>query len=331
MTLKRVLTLALVVAAALPGAALAQEPIAPPGGDNYLSPVFINNGNPLPYGSPVGVVFDTTNYTTQSDMFNPPGSGGPREPTTCGSETLGKSAWVVFNSSKWGSLDVSAAGSYDAAISLIPFQNPQHPAPDLQDGFCIDNLTGLQEDANGLVAVPGLWYAFQIAGGSNPQGGQVQVKLQLNRPLRIAGADAVLSLQGTKVTSLAVKAPSGAHVSVKCAVKGCGRVPRGFDVKRVSLTQPIADLTPSLVRRAAAGGDSAPVSLARRGPAVHESRNFKLLGGRNLKPGTRLEVRVTQFGHVGTYFAWNITSAGTKPKITRCMNPATTKPRKRCT
>src|SRR5690349_2614030 len=85
MTFKRALAIALTVAAALPASAAAQAQITPTDGDNYLSPIALSDfSHPAPFPkTEIGFVADTTNYTTQADLFNPPSAGGPPEPTAC--------------------------------------------------------------------------------------------------------------------------------------------------------------------------------------------------------------------------------------------------------
>src|SRR5947208_9692731 len=174
MNFKRALALAFAAAALVPAAAAAD--VVPAGsGDNYLQPIFLNDAqNPLPVATPVGFQADTTNYTTQADMFNPPSSGGPPEPTQCGQSVYGKTIWSVFYSKGYGLAKISTAGNFDSVIAVIPFGNPQTDTrPDLAHGQCIDNLSGFEEDLQGIV-VPHQWYAIQVGGTGATQGGSVQ-------------------------------------------------------------------------------------------------------------------------------------------------------------
>src|SRR3954471_9581835 len=164
MTIKRLVTCAaLTLAVALPTAASAQTPVDPPQGDNYLQPVALSDfDHPGRFPSQeIGFIGDTTSYTVQSDMFNPPGNGGPVEPTICGGNSeYGNTIWSVFHSDRYGVMVISVAGPFDSVIGVIPFRSPNSPTPDITHGFCSDRLAGFQEELKGPV-VPGQWYAVQ--------------------------------------------------------------------------------------------------------------------------------------------------------------------------
>src|SRR4051794_13575305 len=166
MTFKRALAIALTAAAALPASAGAQAQIPPTDGDNYLSPLALSDFN-KPGKFPreeIGWVGDTTNYTVQADMFNPrgdgsPGSGGPAEPNNCGSE-YGKTIWSVLHIDHRGTLTITTSAQFDSVIGFVPFDGPGHPAPHIDQGVCIDRLSGLDEQLKVNVSA-GHWYAVQ--------------------------------------------------------------------------------------------------------------------------------------------------------------------------
>src|SRR5436309_14776081 len=182
MNLKRALALLIAVAALAPATAAADQ--VPAGaGDNYLQPIFLNDAqNPLPVATPVGFQADTTNYTTQPDMFNPPSSGGPPEPLQCASSNYSHTIWSVFYSNRYGLAKISTAGNFDSVIAVIPFGDPSTDTrPDIAHGQCIDNLSGFEEDLQGIV-VPHQWYAIQVGGTGATQGGSVQLKPEIDNP-----------------------------------------------------------------------------------------------------------------------------------------------------
>src|SRR4051794_29167328 len=87
----------LLLAAALTAAACVAAPAAasaaPPDNDNYLGSTRILLGNPE-----ISTTVDTTEATTQADVFNPnadgkPLGGGPPEQTTCNGTSFGKTVW----------------------------------------------------------------------------------------------------------------------------------------------------------------------------------------------------------------------------------------------
>jgi hypothetical protein len=56
----------------------------------------------------------------------------------------------------------------------------------------------------------------------------------------------------------------------------------------------------------------------------------RYLDDRIVPNGARLELRVTQAGHIGSYFAWNVRNGRLGRVLTRCTEPGSTRPRTRC-
>ena len=365
MTIKRALALALIVLAALPAAAFAQEAIPPPGADNFLQPYFFNDftakGQPKPLGyDPLGFTADTTSYTVQSDMYNPPVQGGPAEPTSCGNTNFGNTIWSVFHSDRWGLMTVETAGNFDSVIAVVPFDSPDNPVPDFDNAFCFDGLTGFQEKVkfvgapySGIIIVPKQWYAIQVSGTSQTgtaQGGQLQVKIDQNHSPELDG-DVILSWAGrngqAKITKLIVSAPKGSKVAVTCTHHGCGKNPKAFIVRKARFTKPVGLVGPSAAAQAPAGarmtaaGAAASSStskrtakaaslLRERRAVVHAAKKFKLLAGRKLKNGSKVEIRITQPGFIGKYFSYSVSKGQVASKKVFCLNPSSSKPRKKC-
>jgi hypothetical protein len=346
MTFKRALAIALTAAAALPASAAAQAQITPPDGDNYLGPVALSDfSNPGKFPTDeVGFVADTTSYTTQADMFNPPGSGGPPEPTNCG-QPYSNTIWSVFYADRYGVMKVSTAGPFDSVIGFVPFKSPtSDPTPNIDAGVCIDRLSGFEEDLSAFVS-PKHWYAVQVGGTGATPGGQVQVKFDYQKPPTIA-ADAVLTWKtnskGAKVVKLVVTAPKGARVAVSCTHHGCS-APRAFTVKKTAAFRPIAAVGP--VAKAPAGVKMTPASSSggvaeidtvgtsarfQAKAQVHAAKQFKLLKGKILKAGSNLIIRVTAPGYIGKYFSYPVTKRGVSAKTISCTNPSSSKPHKKC-
>ncbi len=346
MTFKRALAIALTAAAALPASAAAQAQITPPDGDNYLGPVALSDfQNPGKFPTTeVGFVADTTNYTTQADMFNPPGSGGPPEPVNCGSP-YSNTIWSVFHADRFGVMHISTAGPFDSVIGFVPFKSPTtDPTPDINHGICIDRLSGFEEDLSAFVS-PGHWYAVQVGGTGAVAGGQLQVKFDYQKPPTV-NADAVLTWKtnskGAKVVKLVVSATKGSKVSISCTHHGCS-APRAFTVKKTAAFKPIGVVGPvakapaGLVMTPAGSSDGvAPVGTVAR-PArfqakaqVHAAKNFTLLKGKILKAGSNLIIRVTAPGYIGKYFSYPVTKRGVSAKTISCTNPSSSKPHKKC-
>jgi hypothetical protein len=319
------------IAALLPAAAAAQTAISPPGGDNYLGPIFLNDQtHPFP-SQAIGFTADTTNYTTQADLFNPPGSGGGAEPTSCGSSVFANTIWSVFHSDRFGLMDISTAGPFDSVIGVVPFQDPNHPAPHFSDGTCVDSLSGFQEELKGIV-VPNQWYAVQVGGTGTPAGGQLQVKFTLSRPPSVTG-DAVLTWRtgsgGANLTSLVVsKVAKGETVQVTCSHHGCGKNPKRVHGKTL-LLRPIGQVGPGAPAMKGAAGSYLPSPGATFKPLVHAAaKTFKFLKGRKAKSGTTIEVKILEPGFIGEDFTWKVKGNGVGSKLIRCINAGSTKPRK---
>ena len=342
MSIKRALALALTVAAALPAAAGAQEQITPPNNDHYLGPFFLKGGDPLLKGDILGFTVDTSSYTVQNDVYDPapnaqtgqfepnPAGGGGREPVICegypNPSQYGNTIWAVFRPKGYGTIDISASsGTFDEVIRVIAFDGPNNPAPSLP-GTCFDDLAGFQESAGGIV-YPGQWYAVQVGGTINQtsasQGGPMQVKFSLGPPPRLDG-DAVLSWRTNgvvaRIKSLVVDAPRGARVKVTCSKRGCGKNPRPFTVRKTSLTKPITAVGP-----AAANGRKLQPKMQ-----VRAAKRYKLLGGRRLKNGTRIVIRVYADGYIGRHFSYTVKKGSVSSKTVRCTNPGSSTPRRRC-
>jgi hypothetical protein len=330
MTLKRFLIAACALLALAPSSALAQSDQV---GDSYLRPILLNDGTfdnpqPIPAGSVPGFQVDTSTYGTQPDLFAPPGSGGPPEPTACGDTPYGKTIWSVFYAHRFGRADVKAAGGFNEVIAIVPFNDPNSdPTPIVANGLCVDRITGINEDfGNDPPSVEPGWYAIQI-GGAGDTGGVLQGSLEFLPPSRLTG-DAVLSWNGgsggAKV-SVKATAPKGARIAFKCVKKSCGKLPRAQTIKKTvgdSLQKPLGDVTP----RTAASREFRRV--ADDDPAIVAARSY--IRNKLLKNGTRFEVRITAPGYIGNYFSWDVKGGKVGTKTRRCMNPSSNKPARRC-
>jgi hypothetical protein len=91
---------------------------------------------------------------------------------------------------------------------------------------------------------------------------------------------------------LSVFAPRGSHVAVRCRGGGCPR---------------------RLIRRV----------VPRRGPRIVRIGRLS----RILRPGSRIEVRVTKKGFTGKYTRFVVRSNGAPRRSDRCLPPGTNTPR----
>ena len=282
--------------------------------DDYLESLRLNEpGQPLERRDTLGDMRDTTSASVQSDLFAPPSSGGPAEPTQCQGASYGRTVWYDFYPDVNGLARIRAAG-YDTVIAVVPFQRATG-APNLGALVCSNGSSSTTEEF--LVRVRrGGSYSIQL-GAVGDVGGNLEflfdfladsdgdgVLDDVDRCKRFRGpqsrsgcpprlkGEAVLRASptsgGIRLVALTVAATRGSRVTVRCS-RGCRR-----QVKR--------------------GGRAA---------------RFPALRGRQLRAGTKLTVRVTKRGAIGAYTSYRILSGNFK-KVERCTNPGSSKPRRRC-
>jgi hypothetical protein len=285
--------------AAFPASAAAQSD-AP--GDSYLNAIRLNPGDPdKPDPLPAaGASFsvDTTSYGTQADVYNPPGRGGIQEPNRCPPTRYGKTAWAWLYTPKWVRADVRASGAFDSVLAVMPFTSPSKPKLSPGSGACVNRSATTTEDfgEDQPILAPG-WFAVQAGGLRDPNGnvagGPLQVTVALREPPRLtAQVSASARRKGAAAAvNLAVNAPRGARISFGCALRKCS-LPRSTTVSKTG--------------------------------------KHKYLSGRAIPNGARLELRVTRVGYIGDYFAWSVKNGRLGRVVSRCLEPASTRPRTRC-
>ena len=129
--------------------------------------------------------------------------------------------------------------------------------------------------------------------GDDQPGGQLRIGVKLGEPPRVT-AQARASYKrasGGATVTVKANAPQGARIAFACARRKCS-LPAARTVSRAGLR--------SYLRRKA------------------------------VPNGARLELRVTRAGHIGNYFAWDVRNGRLGRVLTRCMEPASTRPRSRC-
>ena len=288
-----------------------------PTNDNYLQSLRLNeDGGRLERRDTLRDVRDTTDATTQSDVFNPgpngqPGGGGPSEATTCQSSTYGKTVWYDMYPDVNGLVRLRANG-FNTVIAVVPF-NRSNAVPNFDARQCADQSTGPAEEF--LVSVRGgRAYTIQIGGVANAFGtleflfdfladtdgdGVLDADDDCPRsagtrrngcPVRIS-ADvnfrARPTANGIRFLSFKVKASRGARVQVICP--GCGRQ----------------------VRKAGTVG-------------------FPRMRGRSLSAGSKIVVRATKRGAIGSHITYRVLRGNIKGPVERCTNPGSKRPRRRC-
>jgi hypothetical protein len=301
----------LALALLVPVAALAAPPGAP-SNDDYLDSLRLNEpGKRLNRTETLRDTRDTSKASVQTDVFAPANSGGPAEPTTCGSTSYGKTVWYDFYPDVHGFVRLRANG-YDTALAVVPF-NARTAVPSFDQRRCLNQSSSTTEEFLAEVA-KGRAYTVQV-GAVGGVGGQLEflfdflpdtdgdnVLDDVDRCDRLKGSareagcpvrlNAGVTLRaaptatGIRIASLRVRAPRKSRVSVSC--RGCG----------------------SQVKTARTVG-------------------FGRLRGKSLRAGRKLVIRVTRRNSIGTYVSYRI-SRGNFKKTERCLNPGSRKPRRRC-
>jgi hypothetical protein len=307
--LSAVLTV-LAVSCATP--AVAQTP-APPENDAYLAALALNEqGTKLERTRTQKHETDTTNATVQSDLLNPPDSGGPAEPTTCRGANVGKTVWYRFYPDVRGFMRVRASG-FDTFIAAMPF-NPQTLVPDLDSRLCFDGSTSTSEEA--FIEVPkGGKFMIQV-GGVNSAGAGLEALFDF---LADVDGDQVLD-EADRCRTLPGPAPGGCPPRLRTNVT-LRALPTagGIEVVSLAVTAPRR----SRVAVSCSRGCRSEVKRAR------STVNFRRIRGSNLSAGSKIVIRVTRRRSIGSYIAYRI-ERGNFKKIERCLNPGSRKPRKKC-
>jgi hypothetical protein len=291
---------------------------APPANDNYLQAVRINQpGTAVPSGQQqFRHITDTTEATTQTDLFSPQGSGGGAENTVCNGQAFGKTVWYVFFPHTFGTAHFLTAGGLDAVVAVYQFD----PATSrLTRLVGCGNDPGLSDEVflNGLQR--GSAYAVQLGGlntGGGPESGRLQLTFEFFADSDQDGTFDALDRCPTLPGS------------------GGGGCPRDLDSTVRLTAQPTGSgiIVRSLTVRAVRG---AQASLrCRRGCRIRQGRttrtvSFSRLRGRFLRAGASIEIRVTRAGYFGDYIRFDI-RRGSFRRIDRCLRPGSSTPRSRC-
>jgi hypothetical protein len=318
--------------AALAGAIMLAAPAtaaaAPPPNDNYLASTTIQNqsgGMPLEYRDRV----DTTEATTQADTFDPnrdglPFGGGDPEPTSCGPNgpSYGRTAWWDFRPPSPGGVEINVDGTgFDAVVAVYTWSASTSK---------ITRTVLCQRAQSGDIVIPdvrrGTNYTVQV-GGVNDTGGPVSFSLDWF-PDR--DGDDILDALDECDRRKGIQAAGGCPPELRSAARFRYD---GVGGGAIRITSMAIDGVPK--------GARGEVRCRRCGPAV--SRKAKRSGvlqlrgfvGRVLRPGDRIEVRVTQgrtgkgryrFGAVGKYFRWPVVAGGVGDRVVRCLQPGSRRP-----
>lgn len=305
----------------------ARATASPPANDAFLlaTPV---SGLGSASGGPAHFTQDTTDATTQPDLFNPPSAGGPPETLTCRGIRLGRTIWYDVRAEQPGTLDIQTSG-FDSVISAYDFD------PILmrirRTLGCV-NDPGLSENAL-LALEPDRSYRVQIGGvdtGAGAAGGMLQTSFEFfpdrDRDGIFDELDKCGSVPG--VARFAGCLPelrprvrvtwSTFRPSVRIDLLRVSRVPRGTRIRA----------------RCAVGCAVSEQQTYRRGRSV----TLKRFTGRSLQPRATFLVTVRKpatgtgmyrFGAIGYHGSFRVRRGGIV-RTERCLMPGASRPRRRC-
>jgi hypothetical protein len=300
---------------ALPVAAAA----APPVNDNYLSSASLNSpGSRLDRThtlQDVGRV--TTEATVQSDLYNPPKSGGLPEITTfdrcrntAGASSYGHTVWYDFYPDVSGLVRIRASG-YDTVISVFEF-DARTGRPNYDTRQCINASASTDEEL--FASVRGKHsYTVQI-GGANDAAGNLAFAFDF---LADADRDGVLD-SADQCRTLKGRAPTGCPPRLSAEVTlRASPTANGIQLIAVDVTAP--------------RGSRVQVTCPGCGRQAKTARTVRFPGlrGTRLSAGSKLRIYVTKPGAIGAYIQYRIV-AGNFVKTKRCLLPGSRTPRTRC-
>jgi hypothetical protein len=327
---RRSLLVAAVTVAALT-ATSAPALAAPPANDNYLASTALNsNGTTL---APVLMdSVDTTEATTQSDLFNPGPDGQPLggagpENTQCNGTVFGKTVWWDFHPKVDGGVEIKTTG-FDNVVSV--YQWDDRTSKIVRSVQCQDLSSGPAED---LVlddeVKAGKAYTVQVGGVSGPggliAGGPLSFELDYfadtdgdgvydaipDHCKTTPGPDAFGGCPPELSLSPLINFDKLPGVGIRIQALGISHLPKGARVT------------------ARCGGCRTTTTVAK-----HSSVQFKSLIGRTVRKGSKVQIQVTlghkgtgryRFGATGSLFTWPVINGNVKPKITQCLHVKTNK------
>ena len=300
------------VALAIPAVALAVAPV----NDDYLKSTPINRADTRLTREEVKTVVDTTEATTQPDLFVPgtAGGGGP-ENTTCKGIAFGKTVWYDLHPDVGGAVEIQTGG-FDVAINVYEFDNRSakivrpvdcSAGPGTQD-FIIPRVDG------------GKHYTVQIGGldaGMGAAAGSLGISFQFFADRDGDGVFDPIDDCPDVPAQRHGGCPQELDATPKLTATPTGS---GIIVKRLSVS--------------ATKGSKVEVRC-RRGCSGHQARtagavSFPLLRGRALPAGAAIEIFVTKAQSIGRYVRYDVVRGNFK-RVDRCLRPGSHTPRKKCT
>ena len=300
-------------ALAIPAVALAVVP----SNDDYLKSTAINPADTRVPREEVKASVDTTEATTQADLFVPgvATGGGGAENTACSGRGFGKTVWYDLHPDVDGALEIQTGG-FDVAVNVYEFDNRSakilgavgcSAEPGTQD-FIVPRVQG------------GRHYTIQFGGldsGAGPLAGALQVSFQF---FADRDDDNVFDPLDSCPDQPGVRAAGGCPPELRATPKLTATpTATGIVVRTLSVSATKGAKVEVRCRRRCSGHQARTAGVV----------SFPMLRGRALPAGAVIEIFVTKAQSIGSYVRYEIVRGNFK-RVDRCLRPGSHKPRKTC-
>jgi hypothetical protein len=299
--------LAAAAALALPSVAAA----APPPNDNYLASLPVANQPEL------SVTGDTTEATTQTDLFNPNRDGQPLggagpEPLNCKGTSFGKTVWYDLAPEADTGVDISAvATGFTPVVALYEWAASDSKIRQLVD------CTATNADSLLPTLTGGKHYTVQIGGVANA-GGPFTLKID---SFPDADSDGISDVLDDCPKVAGVRRAGGCPPELK-VVPAVGFNGAGGGIRLARL---VVDRVPKGAKVVArcSGCGSQTIKAKKLGRVT-----LSKLVGKTVRAGGTIEIRVTlgrtgtgdyRFGAIGALFRWPVRAGGLGTRQTKCL------------
>jgi hypothetical protein len=307
-------SLAALVALGVAPVALGAVPV----NDDYLKSQPINRAGTAVTHEEVKAVVDTTEATTQADLFIPgttAGGGGP-ETTTCNGRGFGKTVWYDIHPDVDGALEIQTGG-FDVAINVYEFNN---------DTAKLVSRLGCSAEAGTQDYIPPRLkgkrhYTIQFGGldnGAGPLGGSLSVSFQFF-PDR--DDDNIFDPLDDCPDQPGVRSAGGCPPTLRSTPKLTATpTGAGIVVKKLSVSATKGAKVEVRCRRRCSGSQTRTAGVT----------SFPFLRGKALPAGARIEIFVTKKNSTGAYTRYDVVRGNFK-RTDRCLRPGSHTPRRKCT
>jgi hypothetical protein len=282
--------------------------------DHYLASIPVDR-------SEFVTTFDTTEATTQPDLFNPsrdgqPLGGGTTENTMCKGTGFGKTVWFDLRTPNGGAAEITASATgFTPVVAVYEWSEANSQITRMVD--CVPIAGGrlpLELKRNGN-------YTIQV-GGAGGAGGPTTLSVDYFPDTDADGEYDPLD-KCPQVAGIARFGGCPPELRVAPSV-GFDRTGNGVRISRL-----VVDRVPKGARVVAkCSGCGSQTVRAKKTGTVTLSR----LVGRSVRAGGSIEVRVTlgrtgrgtyRFGATGSYFKWPVRANGLGKRTTRCITAGT--------